>query len=133
MVVRGVPDRNGSYIPGVTCNKIYLDLGLPLSIRVVRSEYGVGSAAVNDYFLGSRTATIPCMPSWTGVAFVTQAAFTDTANGSLRISQAAETIVPAHAARTIRRGTVWDLVATGTASCYTNLGDTGIPMRLLQA
>lgn len=98
--LHGVPLLGGVTIPGVTCNKLYVDPTRSPSIRFVTSRDVLG---YTDVGLNLTGGWIPAQPGWAGIAVATQIAFADSGNGSMRLSQASVSNIPTPPLPSIKR------------------------------
>ena len=86
-------DAVGVPFPGVACNRIHVDLTVPFEVFVSKSYAGSGYASHNLFLFGG--APVPYNAAWVGAPIVVQNGWTDTGNGSVKLSAAATTIYPA--------------------------------------
>jgi hypothetical protein len=89
--VLGVARPTGTGYPGVSCQKLWLDLSKPILLSTIR--VGTFGSSGNNYW-GNPSGYFPRNPAIEGASFCVQSAWEDTGNRSLRLSNARWTQVP---------------------------------------
>ncbi|MCB9871001.1 MAG: hypothetical protein H6836_02205 [Planctomycetes bacterium] len=112
----------GSSFPGVSCQKVFVDLNLPYLVLFATSATSTLSYTnFYNYFLGGSSVYIPYNPAYVGLKVTTQSAWTDTGNSSLKITSASVTSYPEFVPD-LKRKSVYSTTAaaaTGTLSTST--------------
>ena len=86
----------GVTVPGVSCQKLYIDFSGPLAIFFNKTTNGPSHGEIPSTFLtGTKPGYVaPVVPAWIGVWFVAQSAWTDTVTGQLKLTAAGLTMIP---------------------------------------
>ena len=117
----GVAKRSGATFPGVSCQKIWLDLNMPYLLSTIRVGT-FGNTGLN--YWGLSTGLFPRNPAIEGATFGVQSAWADTGTGSLNLSACRWTHVPRLPKWTdsnlVPRRAVWEINAVGFGPTYNN-------------